>query len=111
MSRLVLLLLALRCSTSWALYLLNSPFVQQRAKAVAEHVVQQSSSPRERVIHVYRDILQRQPTNSEADDALAFVGELQSTAANGSPTPIDESLAWSRLSQSVLISNEFLFRK
>jgi hypothetical protein len=93
-----------------ALYLLNSPFVQQCANAVAERVVQ-PSSPRERVIHVYRNILQRQPTNSEADDALAFVGELQSAAANGSATPIDESLAWSRLSQSLLISNEFLFRE
>ena len=94
-----------------ALYLLNSPFVQQRAKAVADRVMQQSSSPRERVIHVYRGILQRQPTNSEADDALAFVSELQKTAAEGSATPIGETLAWSRLSQSLLISNEFLFRE
>ena len=94
-----------------ALYLLNSPFVQQRAKAVADRVMQQSSSPRERVIHAYRGILGRQPTNSEADDALAFVGELQSTSANGSAPPIDESLAWSRLSQTLLISNEFLFRE
>ncbi len=94
-----------------ALYLLNSPFVQQCAKAVADRVLQQSSSPRERVIHAYRGILGRQPTDSEANDALAFVGELQSTAANGSATPIDESLAWTRLSQSLLISNEFLFRE
>ena len=94
-----------------ALYLLNSPFVQQCAKAVADRVLQQSSSPRERVIHAYRGILGRQPTDSEANDALAFVGDLQSTAANGSATPIDESLAWTRLSQSLLISNEFLFRE
>ena len=94
-----------------ALYLLNSPFVQQCAKAVAERAVRQSSSPRERVIHVYRGILGRKPTDSEADDALTFVGELQSTAANGSAPPIDELLAWSRLSQSLLISNEFLFRE
>jgi hypothetical protein len=94
-----------------ALYLLNSPFVQQCATAVADRVMEQSSSPPERVIHVYSDILQRQPTNSEADDALAFVGELQSTSENDSATPIAESLAWSRLSQSLLISNEFLFRE
>lgn len=94
-----------------ALYLLNSPFVQQCAKAVADRVLQQSSSPRERVIHAYRGILGRQPTDSEANDALAFVGELQSTAENDSATPIDESLAWTRLSQSLLISNEFLFRE
>ena len=94
-----------------ALYLLNSPFVQQRANAVADRVMQESSSPRERVVHVYRDILQRQPTNSDAADALAFVGELQSTSENGSAPPIDESLAWLRLSQSLLISNEFLFRE
>ena len=94
-----------------ALYLLNSPFVQQCAKAVADRVMQQTSSPRQRVIHIYRDILQRQPTNSEADDALTFAGELQSTSETSSATTIDESLAWSRLSQSLLISNEFLFRE
>lgn len=94
-----------------ALYLLNSPFVQQCAKAVADRVMQQSSPPRERVIHAYRDILGRKPTDSEADDALAFVSELQSTVAEGSTTPIGESPAWSRLSQSLLISNEFLFRE
>ena len=94
-----------------ALYLLNSLFVQHRAKAVADRVMQQSSSPRDRVIHAYRGILGRQPTNSEADDALAFVGDLQSTSENGSAPPIDESLAWSRLSQTLLISNEFLFRE
>ena len=94
-----------------ALYLLNSPFVQQCANAVADRVTQHSSSPRDRVIHAYRGILGRQPTNSEADDALAFVGELQSASENGSATSVDESLAWSRLSQSLLISNEFLFRE
>jgi hypothetical protein len=40
-----------------ALYLLNSPFVQQRAKAVADRVMQHSSSPRDRVIRSAADQL------------------------------------------------------
>ena len=94
-----------------ALYLLNSPFVQQRAKAVADRLLQQSSSPHERVIHAYRVILGRHPIDTEAADALAMVSEFQSNAADGSATPIDELAAWSRLSQALLISNEFLFRE
>jgi hypothetical protein len=93
-----------------ALYLLNSPFVQKCAAATATRAIDHESDTNQRIRWIYLNILGRQPSDTEANDALNFVTELQQpTTSDDSVQPLSELNAWSRLSQTLLISNEFLF--
>ncbi len=93
-----------------ALYLLNSPFVQECAAATARRAIEHKTDTNQRMTWVYMNILGRQPSDTEANDALNFVQELQQPAASDdSVQALTELDAWSRLSQTLLISNEFLF--
>ena len=93
-----------------ALYLLNSPFVQECAAATATRAIKQKSDTNKRMTWIYLNILGRPPSDTEANDALSFVTDLQQpTTSDDSVQPLSELDAWSRLSQTLLISNEFLF--
>ena len=75
-----------------ALWLMNGPFAQQQAKAVADHTAAADG----RAAAVYRAVLARDPTPAEAEQATAFV---QAASARG----------WELLAQALLMSNEFAF--
>ena len=55
-----------------ALFFMNHPLVLERSRALAEWS-RQSEDPRERVRILFRQVLQRPPTDIEIDDALALV--------------------------------------
>jgi hypothetical protein len=76
-----------------ALFLLNAPFVQQQAKAVADNL---TGSEAERVAAVWRAVLARAPTSQEVERAERFVA-----AAPGR--------GFELLAQALLMSNEFAF--
>jgi hypothetical protein len=106
-----------------ALFLLNSPFVQDCATAMAKRFLETDTEPRERVSSIYRSVYGRPPSDTEANDALQFTSELRTSAGKNSAdntatdktksdnsAAVSEQQAWARLCQSLLISNEFLFR-
>ncbi|MFL5341995.1 MAG: DUF1553 domain-containing protein [Gemmataceae bacterium] len=80
-----------------ALFLMNSPFVQEQAKALAKRC--ESGTPAQRVEQTYRLALGRQPTADEVALGMQFV-----TADNHSPQSV-----WEQYAQVLLLSNEFVF--
>ncbi|OWK47071.1 PSD1 and planctomycete cytochrome C domain-containing protein [Fimbriiglobus ruber] len=86
-----------------ALFLMNSPFMAEQARAVAARAdVVGVTEPGERVIQTYRAVLGRNPTGEEVNRAKAFVAAAEKPAA-GQLGP------WELLSQVLLMSNEFAF--
>lgn len=81
-----------------ALFLMNGPFVQEQAKALAARAV--GTAPAEKVKALYRAALGRTPTKAELELATQFVGDDDGKAAFG---------RWPQLAQVLLLSNEFAF--
>jgi len=120
-----------------ALFFLNHPFVLERSRALAK-ASEGAGAPPERVRELFRRALQREASDEEINEALAFVaangeglnndqflwsialseladkdGETPATvwdAACDFPADTATPLtAWEQLAQAVLCSNEFLF--
>jgi hypothetical protein len=88
-----------------ALFLLNSPFVADAARAViARSEVAKVTVPAERVKQVYRAVLSRSPTAKEVELATTFV-----SGAEKEPVTGGKLTAWEQLAQVLLMSNEFAF--
>ncbi|HXD84867.1 MAG TPA: DUF1553 domain-containing protein, partial [Urbifossiella sp.] len=84
-----------------ALFLLNSPFVVEQARTLANRGdVKSATAPHDRIARLYRAALGRNPTTEELALARAFIGDGKSTADFG---------PWEQLAQVLLMSNEFLF--
>jgi hypothetical protein len=84
-----------------ALFLMNSPFVTEHAKALAARPeVVAAKTPSEKVTALYRVALGREPTKDEAVIATEFVSDDDPKAAFG---------RWPQLAQVLLLSNEFAF--
>ncbi len=100
-----------------ALYLMNSPFVIEQARALSARSAQsqeannapsESAPNADRVRALYRFALARDPQPNELDDALAFVNEHlgSDTDDDASKPPLDP---WVQLAQVLLLCNEFAF--
>ncbi|MBY0460899.1 MAG: DUF1553 domain-containing protein, partial [Gemmataceae bacterium] len=84
-----------------ALFLLNSPFVQEQAKALATRKeVAQAKTDADKVKVLYRLALSRNPTAAELELATAFVADSDPKSAFD---------CWAQLGQILLLSNEFCF--
>ena len=84
-----------------ALFLLNSPFVQEQAKTLAARKeIADPKSTEAKVKALYRVTLGRNPTKDEAALASEFVSGDDAKATFG---------RWQQLSQVLLLSNEFAF--
>lgn len=85
-----------------ALFALNSPFVQEQARALAAQAeVAQETDPKRRVTAVFRRVLGRNPTPQEVASSLTFVEGAAQT--EGELTP------WEQFAQVLLVSNEAVF--
>jgi hypothetical protein len=84
-------------SPQQALYLLNSPFVAEQARALAERTAATGTDV-ERLRQLYRFALGRDPTLEEAADANAFMAAGEAAKDR-----------WIELAQVLLMSNEFMF--
>jgi hypothetical protein len=84
-----------------ALFLLNGPFVQEQARALAarKEVADAKTSPA-KVTALYRATLARNPTEEEAALAAAFVSDDDPNSPFG---------RWPQLAQVLLLCNEFAF--
>jgi hypothetical protein len=84
-----------------ALFLLNSPFVQEQARALAARKeISDAKTTGARVQALYRVALQRAPTREEAALAVEFVSDDDPKSSFG---------RWPQLAQVLLLSNEFCF--
>ncbi len=80
-----------------ALFMLNSAFVAEQAKAIAERPeVRNEADPNQRIAAAYRIVLGRAPETAERDLALKYV-------TGGGPE------IWADFAQALLMSNEFVF--
>ncbi|MEM7012456.1 MAG: DUF1553 domain-containing protein [Verrucomicrobiota bacterium] len=84
-----------------ALYLANSAFVKERGAALSRRFADQPKL--QRIESIYLAAYSRKPAAAETEEALAFVAELKAELK-------DEAQAWARFGQSILMTNEFLFR-
>jgi hypothetical protein len=85
-----------------ALFLMNSPFVLEQARTLAERPeLKRCSKPRQKVDTLYRLVFQRAPTDPEADLGERFINTPASTASNLS--------ALEKYAQILLLSNEVMF--
>ncbi len=84
-----------------ALYLANSDFVRERGRALVERFADLPAAERIQKIHLVA--YSRPPEPAEVEQALAFVEALRTELGN-------EADAWASYGQSILMTNEFLFR-
>ncbi|MEZ6032019.1 MAG: PSD1 and planctomycete cytochrome C domain-containing protein [Planctomycetaceae bacterium] len=82
------------------LFLMNSQFMVDRAKAFVVRLHQMSDSDKERIRHAYELLYSRSPEPMELEIGLSFV----SAASDGT-----ELSGWDRYAQVLLSSNEFMF--
>ncbi len=91
-----------------ALFFLNSPFIQARARALAARVAAEipENDLDARVRRLYEIVYQRPPTASQMYENRAFLveGKQKDTARDR-----EELDVWERHAQALLLSNEFLF--
>lgn len=87
-----------------ALYLLNSPFVQERAKGLAARLVRESGSQEERVRKAFVSCFSREPEPEELTRSLEFLSNNQPPA-----NPEGKAVATNLISfcQALLCTGEF----
>ena len=81
-----------------ALYLLNSPFIEAQAKRLAKREEVQAVADDSRIRVLYRLAYQREPSAGELVLASQFVDNF-----------VPSAVAWERLGQALLVSNEIMF--
>ncbi len=91
-----------------ALYLMNSPFVNEQTRRLAgRRELAEASAPADKIARLYEIVLARRPTDAESQLGLAFLdAEGQSASAE---SPAEQLSPWERYVQVVLLSNEFIF--
>jgi len=81
-----------------ALYLLNSPFIEAQARRLGTRSGVSSTDVEERICAIYRLAYQREPSAEEMGLAMRFIDEF-----------VPSAVAWERLGQALLVSNEMMF--
>ena len=95
-----------------ALYLMNSPFIQQQAKATAQRLIAERDDDALRVDLLYLLALGRHATETDVQRGKMFIENCQRTLnSQKESADANEIEAWTLFCQSVLVSNEFLFRQ
>jgi len=94
------------------LFLLNSPFIQQRAKSFAERMMKESNEDSVRVERAYQILYQRSASEKELAIGLEFLGTGLSAEGLGDQTSdrqVERLARWEQYSQALLGSNEFMY--
>ncbi len=90
-----------------ALFMLNSPFVQEQARRLARRpLIAASESEEARIRALYRTIFQRAPDHDEVALARRFLQRPENTAEAQPDSPLSR---WEELAQVLLSANELAF--
>ncbi len=94
-----------------ALFLMNSPFMAEQAKATAQRLLadKQLTTDEQRVDHLFRSALGRPATEGEVERSLAYVRRFVELESRGKDPDEQRLEAWASFCQAVFGSNEFLF--
>ncbi len=94
-----------------ALYLMNSEFVHQQAKAFALHLIVSEGDQRRRIERAYLESFSRKPSSEEMDESLSFLSEFKEAFLELKKEPAlkVEQEAWASFCRTLLTRNEFLF--
>ena len=88
-----------------ALFIMNSPFAIEQAKALASTFADVPSENLRAAI-LYIKILSRVPTKEEVARALQFISAAESDAGSGAENQLSP---WEQFVQVLLMSNELMF--
>ena len=96
---------------SQSLFLLNSPFVREQAKQLAQRLLVEENLPDEkRIERAHRLAFGRSPSQSELAQAQEFLAAyLEAQAAQSRPEVERRLSAWQSYCQLLLCENEFLY--
>jgi hypothetical protein len=92
-----------------ALFMMNSDFVDQRAKAMAQRLLAASPAPPEFVTRSYLTVTGREPDAGELANALTYLSEAAERLSPGGTAEekrLRAAQSWSKL---MLQSNEFIY--
>ncbi len=97
-----------------ALYLLNSPFMQQQTAALANRIsprqnASDSADVEQRIQDLYELIYSRSPTTEELQLGKNFLADIPPADPSPAPAPDGEFGLWQEYVHSLLLSNEFVF--
>jgi hypothetical protein len=87
-----------------ALYLMNSPFVQGQATALAQRVRREAATPAEQVRRAFKLCFNREPDSGEIKLAEAY---FKAAPANHDGASLDDQKIWTGYCQALLASAEF----
>ena len=89
------------------LFLLNSPFMLNRAKALVARLEGMADTNEQRIHHAYQLLFSRSPSDEEARIGLEFLAQKSdATTAESASSDITQ---WQLYAQTLLSSNEFMF--
>jgi hypothetical protein len=91
-----------------ALFLMNSPFVHERARGFASRIAAVSGDDRAKALWAFETAHGRNPEDAIVRDAVAFVSAYREKLA-GENDEENDIAAWSALARVLLTSNAFLF--
>ena len=86
-------------TTLQALYLMNSEFIGEQARRIADRLISEESSNEQKITSLYRKIFGRRPHTEERDQIRRYFGRRSESL----------TATWTGLVRSMLSSNEFLF--
>jgi hypothetical protein len=98
-----------------ALFMMNSPFVEEQAERLRDRLFAESPDTLNRIRRAYQLCFQRDPDEAEWADTLAFLDAWSQAHFGTSPTEDQENsaagapAAWTSLLRVLLSSNEFVF--
>ena len=93
-----------------ALFLMNSPFVKERAKHLNERIQRMQFESDVAAVHfVYKLVVGRPPSMNEIRVAQQFIESLSATEGTEAGNSTLRKNAWEQLCHGLLISNSFLF--
>jgi len=93
-----------------ALYLMNSPFVQEQAAAFARRLLEGGDEAGSRIDRAYELAWGRPPERCEIERAVEFIrAGSAALASNAISAPSREREVWTSLARVLLTANEFLY--
>ena len=92
-----------------SLFLMNSPFIQQRARAFAERLVREWPDNDQRIVAAYRLAYGRSPGEAEHKALIDFLDGFDTDLSSEQTGAADRQRAWTSIARALLTSNEFFF--
>ena len=88
-----------------SLFLLNHPFVIERAKVLAKVIESGATSTDDQIKMIYETLFSRLPADNELDVGRRFLGQAEDSASESKP----KLSRFERYAHALLSSNEFIF--